>query len=264
MSKKLSKAPVYYTVAQVQFNPILNLESFIPAIQARMREACFPDYRKEVVQQIILPFGLPEGGQAAQPAISPQLRYLFGDVDGRSLFVVEPNSISFQTTRYDTFKEFSKNMLNGLTILHDTLKLNFIERIGLRYLDAVQPSGASETLKDYLVAEVLGHALNGEGRLQHSVSETVSVVGGGQLVSRVLIRHGRLGLPSELSTLAPTIDPRFTQYEGLHGVIDTDASFNQRETFELGKIGERFITLHAEITKSFSSTVTDYARSVWV
>ena len=37
MGKKLANAPVYYTVAQVQFNPILNLDSFLPAIQAKMR-----------------------------------------------------------------------------------------------------------------------------------------------------------------------------------------------------------------------------------
>ena len=44
MGKKLTNAPVYYTVAQVQFNPVLDLDGYIPAIQSKMREAHFPGF----------------------------------------------------------------------------------------------------------------------------------------------------------------------------------------------------------------------------
>ena len=165
MGKKLTNAPVYYTVAQVQFNPVLDLDGYIPAIQAKMREAHFPDFKKEVVQRLVLPFGGAEQGQMVAPTVTPQSRYLFGDIDGRSLFLLETNALSFQTTSYDTFETFSETFLKGLGILHDALRLDFVERIGLRYLDAVHPSNDGETLREFLVPEVLGLTLRGEGQI---------------------------------------------------------------------------------------------------
>ena len=263
MGQKLTNAPVYYTVAQVQFNPILDLDGYVPAIQPKMREAHFPDYKKEVFQQLVLPFSGTGQGQMAAPTVTPQSRYLFGDIDGRSLFLLETNALSFQTTSYDTFETLSETFLKGLGILNDALRLDFVERIGLRYLDAVQPSKDGETLREFLVPEVLGLALRGQGVHQHSVSETIASTAAGQLVSRVLIRKGPIGLPMELVGLAPTIAPRFTQREGLHAIVDTDASVVHREVFDLSKVGARLTALHDEIGKCFDATVTDHARASW-
>lgn len=263
MRKKLTNAPVYYTVAQVRFNPVLDLDGYIAAIQSKMREAHFPDYKKEVFQQIVLPFGGGEQGQMAAPTITPQARYQFGDIAGRTLFLLENNALSFQTASYDTFDTFSKIFLNGLSMLHEALRLDFVERIGLRYLDAVQPSKAGETLREFLVPEVLGLALRGEGQLQHSVSETIVLTSAGQLVSRVFIRNGRVGLPIELVGFAPTIDARFTQHESLHAIVDTDASISQREVFDLSKVKVQMTALHDEIVKSFKAMVTEHAMAAW-
>lgn len=263
MSKKLSNAPVYYTVAQVQFNPILNLDTYLPAIQPKMRECRFPDYRQEVFQRLVMPFGGLDAGQMAAPSVTPQARYIFGDIEGRSIFLLETNNLSLQTTAYDTFETFSATLLKGLGILHEILRLDFIERIGLRYLDAVQPVHESESLKDYLVTEVLGLSQRDKDQLQQSVSETVAMTAAGQLVSRVLIRHGRIGLPMELAGMAPAIDTRFTQQEGLHAIVDTDASFVHREPFDLAKLEERLAALHDEVSKSFKATVTPHAQAVW-
>jgi uncharacterized protein (TIGR04255 family) len=263
MGIKLNNAPVYYTVAQVQFNPVLDLDGYVPAIQSKMREAHFPDYKREVLQRLILPFGGAEQGQLAAPTVTPQTRYLFGDIAGSSLFTLETNAMSFQTTRYNTFETFSETLLKGLGVLHDALRLDFVERIGLRYLNAIQPSKEGETLRDFLVPEVLGHSLRGQGQLQHSVSETCVLTASGQLVSRVLIRDAHVGLPMELSGLPTAIDPRFTQRKSLHAIVDTDASITHREVFELAKVGARLTALHDDIVNSFNATVTDHARASW-
>lgn len=264
MGKKLSNAPVYYTVAQVQFNPILNLEGFIPAIQSKMREARFPDFKREVFQQLVLPFGGLESNQMAVPTVTPQCRYMFGDIDGRSLFLLESSTLSFQTTAYDTFETFSAALLKTLGILHEALHLDYVERIGIRYLDAVQTAKDGETLREFLVPEVLGLSLRGEGTLQHSVSETVIKTQSGQLVSRVFIRHGAVGLPADLAGApTPNIAYRFTQSEGLHAIIDTDASFGQREVFDLAKVEGRLTALHDEIVHLFKAMVTEHALAAW-
>ncbi len=262
MGKKLSNAPVYYTVAQVQFNPILNLDAYIPAIQPKMRERRFPDFKQDVVQRLVLPFGAVEPGQLAAPTVAPQSRYQFGDVSGSARFVLETNALSFQTTDYETFEAFSETLLAGLGVMHDALHLDFIERIGLRYLDAVQPSEKG-ALRDFLVQEVLGLSLRADVQLQHSVSETVVATPAGQLVSRVLIRHGQVGLPLELTALAPKIAPRFTQRDGLHAIIDTDASTTQREAFDLTSVEAQLTALHNEIDKCFKAIVTEHALAAW-
>ncbi|MCU6502178.1 TIGR04255 family protein [Rugamonas sp. A1-17] len=262
--KTLTNAPVYYTVAQIQFNPILNLEGYVPAIQARMREACFPDFKREVFQQLAAPNGGIEQGQMAAPTVTPLSRYMFGDIEGRSLFLLDTNTLSFQTTAYDTFKTFSATLLKVLGILHDALHLDFVESIGIRYLDAVLPAKHGETLRDYLVPEVLGLSDRDTGALQHSISETATATQSGQLVSRVLIRHGAVGLPSDWAGApAPAIASCFTHSKSLHAIIDTDASFNQREVFDLAKVEMRLSALHDEVALSFKAMVTAHAMTVW-
>jgi uncharacterized protein (TIGR04255 family) len=85
----------------------------------------------------------------------------------------------------------------------------------------------------------------------------------GQLVSRVLIRNGRVGLPLELAGAAPVINPRFTQRESIHAILDTDASYARREVFDLGKVEACLSALHREISKSFKATITEYAEASW-
>jgi uncharacterized protein (TIGR04255 family) len=263
MGKKLANAPLYYTVAQVQFNHVLDLDSYVPTIQSKMREAHFPDFKKEVFQRLDFPVLGTQQGQMVPPTLTTQARYLFGDIDSRSAFLLETNALTLQTTAYDTFETFSAMLLTGLGFLHSAMRLDFVERIGLRYLDAVQPFKDGETLRDYLVPEVLGLSLRGEGQLQQSVSETTVSTTAGQLISRVIVRNGQIGLPMELGGLALVIEPRFTQHEGLHAMVDTDASIVHREAFELSKVEERLTALHDEIDKSFKATVTNHAWASW-
>ncbi len=115
----------------------------------------------------------------------------------------------------------------------------------------------------FLVPEVLGLALREHGQLQQSISETFVTTHAGQLVSRVIVRNGQVGLPMELSGAALAIDPRFTQRQGIHAIVDVDASFVQREMFELPKVEARLAALHDEIDALFRATVTDYARASW-
>ncbi|MDT6962258.1 TIGR04255 family protein [Cupriavidus sp. SZY C1] len=265
MGKKLNNAPVFYTVAQVHFNPILNLEAYIPAIQERLRKEHFPVFKHELVQRFVLPFGQADAAQSAAGSLpfASQSRFVFGNIQDTELFLVETNAMSFQTSNYETFETFSATLLKGLSILNDALGLDFVERIGLRYLDAVQPSKESESLKDFLVPEVLGLSFRSGGQLLQSISETTVATGAGQLVSRVVIRDGHVGLPQELTGHTPAIAPRFTQAAGPHAIIDADASIAQREAFELSKVSTQLSALHDEIDRSFRATVTEYAMASW-
>jgi uncharacterized protein (TIGR04255 family) len=264
MSKKMNNAPVYFTVAQIRFNTILNMEGYLAAIQEKMRMSHFPDFKRETVQQLTIPFASSnENGQAPAPSFLPRARCIFGNIEGKTEFVLENNALALQTTVYDTFESFSKILLDGLSIVHNALQLDFTERVGLRYLDAVLPE-ANESLTDYLTPEVLGLSFKLSGKLSHSINETVTMNTNGQVVSRIIIQDGHVGLPPELMILSPRVDHKFTQPKGLHAIIDTDAFAEQREPFNLEKLGGRLYALHGEILKSFEATVTSFALKKWV
>jgi uncharacterized protein (TIGR04255 family) len=263
MGTKLSNAPVYYTVAQVQFNPVLDLDSYVPAIQSKMRDAHFPDFKKEVFQRLDFPVLDTQQGQMVPPTMTTQARYLFGDIAGQTAFLLETNALTLQTTAYDTFETFSASLMAALGVLHTVLRLDFVERIGLRYLDAIQPIKEGETLRDFLVPEVLGLSLREHGQLKQSISETAADTDAGQLVSRVIVRKGEVGLPMELSGVTLAIAPRFTQRQGIHAIVDTDVSFFHREAFEPSSVEARLAALHDEISASFKATVTDHAWASW-
>ena len=262
MGKRMNHAPVYFTVVQVRFNPVLNLESYLASIQDKMRGSRFPDFKREVIQQLVVPFGSGDGGQVPTPSFSPQARCTFGDINNTSSFILENNALALQTTAYETFERFSKTFLDGLRVVHEGLRLDFTERVGLRYLDAVLPS-TNESLSKFLTPEVLGLSEKIGGKLIHSVSESVTINAVGQLISRVIIQDGHVGLPPELATLTPRLDPRFTQPDGRHAIIDTDAFHQQRESFDLDKLESKMLVLHDEIDKSFRATVTPHALKVW-
>ena len=263
MGKKLTKAPVYYTVVQVQFNSLLGLGDRIQNIQAKMREMQFPVFQKQVLQQLDFPVLNTQGAQALPPTITTQTRYLFGNIRGQSAFLLEDNSLTFQTSAYDTFETFSRTFIAALEALHLEFGLDFTERIGLRYLDAIQPSGSNETLRDFLVPEVLGLSAREHGKFQQSISETVISIEPGKLTSRVIIRQGQVGLPMELTGVSLDLAPRFLERQGLHAIVDTDASLTHREAFDLTAIERRLTDLHDEIDASFKAIVTDSALESW-
>lgn len=263
MGKKMKNAPVYFTVAQVRFNPVLNIEGYLATIQDRMRTAHFPDFKRVELKQLIMPFGAAgEGGQPPAPVFVPQSHCVFGNREGTTEFILQTNALALQTTTYDTFESFVNTFSSGLSIVHDALQLDFTERVGLRYLDAVLPK-ESESLIDYLTIEVLGLSQKLNREIVHSFNETVTTNTNGQLISRVIIQKGRIALPPEISPLAPHINSRFTQQEGLHAVVDTDAFIALREPFDVQRIESRLTAFHDEIITSFEATVTPYALSVW-
>jgi uncharacterized protein (TIGR04255 family) len=265
MGRKLKNAPVYFTVAQVRYNPILSLDSYIPKIQESMRKAGFPDFKKGVRTSFnVTAIARGDNVQPQLPTIESVAHYVFSNADSTSGFVVEQNAVAFQATKYDTFETFSEELLKGLDIIHKSVVLDFSERVGVRYLDAVIPRDGDK-LSDYLVPEVLGIASRLTNiEVLHSFSETlVRVPPIGTVTARTIIQNGQLGFPPDLLPTGLKMMASFMEFNGIHAIIDTDGSFEGREAFDLGRLKERLVTLHDEISKSFKATVTDHARSVW-
>ena len=61
MSKPLKNPPVYFTLAQVRFNAVLNLTEYLPTIQNELRQAGYTAYSK--LNTVALQFNAQEGQQ---------------------------------------------------------------------------------------------------------------------------------------------------------------------------------------------------------
>lgn len=260
MGKKWKNAPVMYTIAQVKFNQILTMEALVPTIQDNMRAIGFPDYRREIVNLLNIPVSQPD---SSPPIIQTVNRHVFGDINSTCGFNLENNGIAFQAADYDVFETFLDAFLKGISIIHENVKLSFIERIGIRYFDAVMPRDG-EKLSDYLVPQVLGLAGKITGELSHSYTETVSNKDKvGVLIARTIIRDSKITLPPEIAQLAYALLPPFSEFNGLHAVIDTDGYYEKRELFDITVIANRLNGLHEEISRLFSATASAHALNIW-
>lgn len=266
MSEKMKHAPVYYVIAQVRHNPVLSLGTYAPDIQERMRKVGYPDYRPSKTLVFNLTMHAADGTtQPHQPATETVERHAFISMDGTSGFIVEQGSFAFHTTEYDVFPTFSRDFFAGLEIIHTCMGLAFSERVGIRYLDAVVPEAGKSDLEDYLVPGVLGLAgrLPSEAPISMSLSETLIQMQHANLMSRTLVQDGPLGLPMDLAGQGLKVPDRFQKVNGLHAIIDTDASQEGRQSFDLEHLRKRLDTLHSTIRMAFEASVTPHALSMW-
>jgi uncharacterized protein (TIGR04255 family) len=256
---KMSLAPVFYTLAQVQFNPIAQMSDYVARLQERLRRSGFPDFRTE--NQVELTIRRLE---EPQPDVQPQqhMRWSFINSQRTEGYLLLSNALIFHTTTYDTFSDFLQKTITGLNLVHEIVDLAYVERIGLRYLDAIAPID-DDTLQQYLNPFLLGFSENIDGSLSHSFTETVTVIEGGNLVARAVITDGALALSPDLITLQLEIRSRFKAIKGRNAVLDTDYFVIKRNSFQIQEIEEQLLKSHDIITDAFKGSVTDYAREKW-
>ncbi len=261
---QMKNAPVYFTIAQVRFNPILSLSTFVPGIQENFRKHGFADFKKAVSMAFSLaPLVSGESGNQMPPPAQPLERYMFSDTGNTQNFLLEQGALSFQSTKYEIFEKFVAELLEGLEVLNKMVGgLSFVERIGLRYLDAVIPR-EGENLSQYLIPEVLGLDGKLKGHTKHAFSETMAESTGGSVICRAIIQEGQVGFPPDLQLNELKISPSFANFRGVHAIIDTDAFFVDRMPFDLADVKKRLDVLHDRIIEAFRASVTQHALDAW-
>lgn len=261
MGKQWKNPPVYYVVAQVRFNPILSLAAYIANIQEDFRKASFPDFKRGV--NVVFNANLLQGFKAGEDLPVQQTdRFLFSNIEGTDVFILEQNALSFRTTAYKTFSVLQEMFLSRFEYLKENLSLSFSDRIGLRYLDAVIPTEKT-TLKDLLIPEAFGIQSKVNGDLNHSFTETFFEMDGAKVVSRVTIQNGPLGVPPDLHSTGGKLDQRFASYIGEHAIIDNDSFFDGRSEIGRASIEKKFQELHEHVDTAFYATITKRAVTMW-
>ena len=255
----MRKAPVYFTTAQVRFNPILTLDALVPAIQDRLRMSGFPDYKPAPVT--IFNFNMT-GAQVAQVPVSQLPQYMFGNTERTASFILNQGSLSLRTTDYDVFEAFSATFIKGLSIVHDVIRLGYTEQVGIRFLDAILPD-AAESLGSYLAESVQGLFQIIKGDVLHTFSETKARSGTTTITARTIIQDGVVGFPPDLQPVNLVVADRFKLYKGMHAIMDTDGSYDHREPFDIARLGAVLTTIHSSVVEAFKASVTPEALKKW-
>lgn len=265
MGEKMKNAPVYFTIAQVRHNPVLRLGAYADEIQDRMRKVGYPDFKKGVAMAFSLMSQEGDEQQGQPPVIERIDRLMFFNSDNTQGFVVEKNAISFHTTEYDTFDTFVDEFMRGVGIVHECITLAHTERIGLRYLDAVVPPNGEKGLPDYLTSGVLGihSVLPKEIQVTNSMSSTHFITSECAVLARTFIQAGPLGFPLDIQPIGVKIADRFQKINGVHAIVDTDASIEERHMMNLEALKSQLKTLRNGIEIAFKATVTSSALSAW-
>lgn len=259
MGAPLKNPPVYLSLAQVRFNPILKLADFLPSIQESFRQAGYPDFDRQLFVSIKI---ATQEGQQPTPTPVQQERFQFGNVEKTHTFILDAQSLTLQSTNYGQFETFSACFLKGLSVVHGAVKLAFTERVGLRYLDRVMPQ-PGETIKQYLVEQVHGLTSRLDGRSLYSYTEAMNEIGNIKLLSRVAIQDGTLAFPPDLQPGNMHIVERFASYVGISAILDNDGFFEGREAFSTTAIADHLDTIHKVIGTAFKTTATPFAFTAW-
>jgi len=259
----MKNAPVYFTIAQVRFNPILSLPAFVAGIQEHLRKRGFADFKKVVAMTFTLSAAASGQPENQAPPAQPLERYIFSDAANTQNFILEHGALSFQSTDYEVFETFIAELLESLEFLHKVVGgLSFTERVGLRYLDAVTPR-EGEALDQYLIPEVLGLYHKLKGRMHHAFSETMVESTEGSVISRTVIQDGQIGFPPDLQWNELKLSGSFATFRGVHAVLDNDGYLAGRLPLDLADIRKQLGILHDSVNEAFRASVTQHALKAW-
>ncbi|WP_295994403.1 TIGR04255 family protein [Rugamonas sp.] len=262
----MPNAPVYYALAQCQFNPVALMAKYADDIQDILRRRGYTLF--EPLQITQLQFVNAAGQSAARPELAQSTSWLLTRADRSAGFILGTSGLTFHTTHYQTSAEFLPELLQGLRVVHDVVQLEYLSRVGVRYLDAVLPL-PQETIEEYLAEGLRGVTLPVQQR--YALNETVYDTPGapplrsGTLVARVHRMHGLLGYPPDMVPNGLAIKPRFqTGHAVQHAVIDTDHFVEGQIPLDFELIKNQLQSLHDGVRQVFDATTSEHARSMWM
>lgn len=261
MKGKWSNAPVYYTIAQAQFNPIAAMTNYINEIQDSLRFEGYTLFDQQKVTQLTF-----EDSQTKAEVVELPI-WRITHSDRKSGFILGQSHLAYHTTHYHTHDEFFNAFLLGLERINSIVKLDHLSRLGLRYLNAVLPKHG-ERVNEYLVTGL--HGTDFDSTPRYSLHEAVfdtkikfcSCLG--TLVNRVYCRTGSLGYSPDIAPHNLIVMPKFANEKPLsHAVIDIDHFIQEQMALNFEQAKMQLLSLHNGIKKAFEANMTEYAWRTW-
>ena len=256
----MNNPPIYYTIGQVRFSPVLAMGEFIGSLQSALR-AAFPDFFEDTRKEFEI--NMPTDG-AKNPEFKTLTapRWHFRNEKQSSGYILMLDSIIFHTTAYQNSGWFISSLMHGLEEVNKRVGLSFIEGVGIRTLDLIRPE-TEQGLEELVDTRLLGIKSSLQGAVKHSISELVLDGPHGQLTSRLVQLNGKLGIPVDLSPLTLLLPEKLQGFEGFHAILENDCSQQKRFSYDEAEVRSRLEQVKEGVTTPFYVATTDHARKVF-
>lgn len=250
--RKLENQPLVLTLAEFRFSPVLDIQSYIPAFQEKIRRH-YPltAIASEPVIQIIGP----------NIDVAMKNSWQFVAADRQSVVTLDQERLVYVTTDYDRFDGFAESCRDVLEPLIAVVEPALVLRIGLRYCDLIRIDDG-EAVEDYVDAcfgfPKLTQSL---GTPEQQRDEIAIRTETGQLVIRSLYGFNNLTCSPDLQGIPILPKPDTDSSQRI--LLDFDHMWNQGDTpvpFRLDDIGGLLGGLHETARAAFWQVTTDKAK----
>ena len=262
---KLRNSPLVLVLGQVKFSENATIESVIPVLKEQFRTLRYP------VQQILHRKKITVNPSGQVEKVDDIHQWTFRTKDESGLVILDATQVVFQLSNYQTFDDFMKSFKEILDLVLRVTSIKkdcVVQRIGLRYVNAVAHREPGRGPEYYLKKDFLG--------VSHLVfKQNTKALGGatmgmtdlpdgrqGTLAVRVLTAHGQK-VPPDLLEFAPaSADSQSMSYT----LLDLDHSWSGRLDLEksANQLPGIFESLHEKIKEVFfQHLVTDDAMGEW-
>jgi uncharacterized protein (TIGR04255 family) len=189
-------------------------------------------------------------------------RWEFANKESDTGFIIQADSFVYHTTNYSGFKEFIEEFEFALSQVNDAVEISLVERIGLRYIDAVEPN-KGDALDSYIVEGLAGFPLRELGvNMLISHTEAVAQTSLGTLLLKATIKNDDRVLPPDLSPVGLTVR-RSVSADTPTAIFDFDHYCEKSIEFSVEEVVKRMSKLHAITSNAFWTTVTEHAIQQW-
>jgi uncharacterized protein (TIGR04255 family) len=236
---------------------------YIPTIQDRLRRSGYPVDASGVVQQIAV---VANPGQSPQPQIITQQRDEFRDKDNTWSITIGEDMVALVTTAYTGFAEFRRRLEENLGLLDEIaeLRLGRIHRIGLRYIDVIEPK-AGENFRQYLQTSLHGPVTTVFEGSDYLHLEAIAKTKIGRFIVRLSQNDKGVLVPPDM-----IFRPMRHKQKPVAGrtitLVDSDHFVENQEgwDYDLASVLQTADELHGGINKAwFSDFITDHAKTAW-
>ncbi len=201
-------------------------------------------------------------GDGSQVAIEHNRQWEFLSKENTLSILIDTSSVVVQTSAYTRFEDFESSVKIALATLAEHTKPVLVHRIGLRYVDLIQP-GDKKSFRDYVQAPLLGVDLSAHGsRLAHVVESLIQTSDQTKLIARYTEASSGLAFPVDMLPVSLSLrhDPRRPKPFAL---LDTDHYMEQTFDFDTDAILEKLGALHDGLDQIFRQLVTPLALEEW-
>ena len=256
----LVNAPLAYVLAQVVFQPMLNLDEKIPQVQEALRTK-FP--RIDSLRSL----GIVIGGLPNVDTMPKSTIWDFTSEDKHDAVRLMQNMLVFHTTAYENYEEFADRFEWAFSTVIDVIGRPFVTRQGLRYIDFLFTNDNKHP--DFFVSDGFRSApeLDIKETVEFGFSSSQYGLSEGKLIIKYAWGHERPDLPIELmpNTLAPSDIAKRARASNIDtsGTLDFDRFIELDEAANIKTIISRFKTMHDDLSTTFKKVTTIEALEYW-